>query len=279
LHNPFTDIGGLVAAAGVSQLAQKTAEDLLGLAGVSSEFQREQLNPWVRGRYGQNLGTISALAAFMAADNTAPLVAVLGDEVRGTAALWERMATHTGATLNLHTRVKHLAQAPWGGWELTSATPFDTITVAYDAVVVATPWALTQPHLSTAPLLSTPPVTTEYTPLHITVFTSPFRLSPHPFHGNKNIPDLILTTPCSWEYRQVSGRSGSAGLGQAPFWSLAVLRTIVEAGERRWLYKLVSDTEITDADVQRLVGVGHPFNIVHRHYVCHPPTRIVSLSD
>ena len=270
MHNAFTDIEDLVAAAGVSQLAQKTAEDFLGLAEVSSEFQREQLNPWVRGRYGQNLGTISALAAFMAADNTAPLVAVREDDVVGTAALWERMATHTGATLNLHTRVKHLARASWGGWELTSATPFDTVTVAYDAVVVATPWALTQPHLSTAPLLSTPPVTTEYTPLHITVFTSPFRLSPDPFDGNNDIPDLILTTPCSSEYRQVSRRSGSAGLGQAPFWSVAVLRTIVEDGERRWLYKLVSDTQITDADVQLLVGAEHPFSVVYRHYVCHP---------
>lgn len=192
-------------------------------------------------------------------------------------ALWEQMVSYTGATLNLLTRVEHLTKASWGGWELTATAsfntttaPFNTTTIPYDAVVLATPWALTQSHLSTTPPLSTAPISVAYTPLHITIFTSPFRLSPHPFHGNKHIPDLILTTPCSWEYTSISGRSGAHGLGQAPFWSLAVLKPLVEEGEKRWLYKLVSARETTDADIQRLVGVGHRFYIIHRHHVCSP---------
>jgi hypothetical protein len=258
LFSSFTD---LIYSANLVSETQSTAQDFLKAAEVSTGFQRELLNSWVRGRYAQNLGTISAFGALMAADS-GPLYTISRNA--DLADLWKRMVEASRAVVNLETRVDSLQKAPWGGWELTSSTPNNRTTTPYDAVILAAPFSLTSVSI---PSLADPPANVTYEPVHITLFISPSRLSPHPFHGRKDIPDIVFTTPCSWEYDRISGESGQPGLGHPRYWSLSRIMTVIHEGERRWLYKVISATEMKQEDLQTLVGVGKMVSWVYRHYV------------
>ncbi|KAA8912287.1 Prenylcysteine lyase-domain-containing protein, partial [Sphaerosporella brunnea] len=261
LYRPFSSLTDVIYNANLQSETQNTAQEVLNNAGVSIGFRRELLNAWVRGRYAQNLGTISALAAFMAADSVGQFNIGREDDM---ATLWKRMVEDSGAVVKLGSHVDSLQKMPWGGWELTSSTQFNTTTTPYDAVVLATPFGLSSISL---PSTVEPLAKVTYNPLHITLFISSSRLSPHPFHGRKDIPEVVLTTPCSWEYDSISAKSGEPGLGQPRFWSLSRVRTVIHEGERRWLYKVVSATKMTQEDLQELVGVGEPINWVYRHFV------------
>jgi hypothetical protein len=254
----FTSLSTALGNAGLSDHAATTAEEFLATYGVSVGVQRELFNPWMR-QYAQNLGTVSALAAFAAADNSATLKI---DHRDGMAGLWERMVAASGATVHLQTRVQNITWESWGGWSLTSLSPFGTATTTrYDAVVVAAPWGVHS--LEISPLFWEPQNIT-YTPEYTTLFASVAKLSPDAFSGDTS--GLILTTPCSWEYSETAGASGMAGLGHAPFWRLQMLQQVVLEGKRMWLYHVSSPAELPDQELRRFVG-GEEVAWVYRRYV------------
>jgi hypothetical protein len=218
----------------------------------------------MRALYGQNLGTVSALSAFIAADNNAEVLKISHRD--GMAGLWERMVSSSGAAVYLQTHVHNLTQESWGGWSLTSASPYGTVeTKQFDAVVLAAPWGQTQLNISPLP---SPPQKITFTPEHTTLFASPAGLSPNAFSGKNKLPRIILTTLCSWEYTEIAGQSGVKGLGHAPFWRLSVLQQVVLNGQRMWLYHISSPAELPDRELSRLVG-GEDIAFVYRHHVSH----------
>lgn len=74
------------------------------------------------------------------------------------------------------------------------------------------------------------------------------------FFGQEKVPRLVLTTPCSWEYKNVSGGKGKDGLGHAPFWYLSRVKEMVRDGQREYRYKVVSDEEFSDNETQKMLG-------------------------
>lgn len=292
---PFASLAPALRAAGLARHAATTAEQHLATCDVSTAFQREIFNPWVRARYAQNLGAISAFGALVAADNADALVVVSG----GLAALWQRMAHASRASIRLRTDVLALSRGSWGGWYVSSgpsssfpsSSPFRNERVErFDAVVLAAPWALTGAALRTnltaavaqAQAQAGAPVHTAdvaYADQHITLFTTPDKLSAHQFHGEENIPGLVLTTPCSWEYDTVSGLTGQPGLGHAPFWVLTRLGELVVDGRRQFLYKVVSPSEMPDDAVHRLVTGNGNASSIYRYHVPSPPLLLCNGID
>ncbi|KAA8896381.1 hypothetical protein FN846DRAFT_965178 [Sphaerosporella brunnea] len=242
--------------AGLLDLTAKTAEDFLTTNGVTESVQRELFDPWVRAQYAQNLGTISALSALAAANNRGTLKITRPE---GMAGLWERMLAATDAKVQLKTRILNITAESWGGWSLSTSTE----TKKYDAVILAAPWGLTD--LTISPSLLKPPQKIAYTAEHTTLFASAAELSPDAFSGQRDIPKVIMTTPCSWEYYETAGKSGVDGLGHAPFWSLHLLKQVVINGERMWLYQVSSPAELPDQELRRFVG-GKEIGFVYRHY-------------
>jgi len=275
---PFNYLSTAINSVGLYRHAIETAEHYLSSRNVGKNFQREVFNPWIRARYAQNLGTISGMGAFTAADNNNAL-SIYGDS--GMAGLWERMVSSSGATVHLETDVLWLAKGSWGGWFLASSSPSGVETVErFDAIVLASPWVLTSLNIHNITLENIPHNVT-YAPQHITLFTSPHDLSSHAFSGKKGIPGLILTTPCSWEYSEISGGTGKDGMGHAPFWVLSRIKEIVWEGRREYVYKVVSAEELKDEEIHRMLGgKDKTISWVYRHYVSSPiHAHSVRISD
>ncbi|KAI5795005.1 hypothetical protein EDC01DRAFT_776067 [Geopyxis carbonaria] len=222
-------------------LAAGTAEELFPPA--IAHLNRHLLNPWTRAAHAQNLGTISALAALLAVAPPEQHI-TLRDSPGTLQPLWEGMVHAANATLHLDTPATALWQTN-GSWHVDDSD-------AFDDVVLAAPASL-------AGLYNAPPaIDTLYTPLYTTLFLSPSRLSGHMFHGAAHIPDVVLSTPCTWEWDYLSGRSGAAGLGAPRFWSLVRVRTVIWRGQRHWLYRLTGPEKFDAGYIQALVGVGQP---------------------
>jgi len=260
----FTSVASVVHDSGFDVFAGETAESLLKSKNIDGNFRREIFNPWVRGRYAQNLDTISALGAFMAADNSARLTISDG----GMAGLWEGMVNSSAATVHLNTNVIGLRRGSWGGWVLASSSQSGGESYeAFDAVVLATPWSLTNLEIK-GDALHVTPQNISYAEIYITLFTSAHGLARGRFSGQKGIPGLVLTTPCSWEYEYISGGTGKDGMGHAPFWSLSRVKDVVRAGKREYVYKVVSAKQLSDDDIQKMLGGREKsFSWVYRYYV------------
>ena len=262
----FTSLSAAVDDAGLRPHVEATAESWLAANGVGERYQREIFAPWVRGRSAQNLGTTTSLAAFTAADNTGRRVRIRDG---GIAGLLERMLVASGATVQLGSRVVNMQKGVWGGWMLQSMTPWgEVVEEPFDAVIIATSAADVH-HLTMHPGNVT------YTGVHTAVFTSPGVLAGGAFSGKKGgLPRLVLTTPCSWEYKATAGRSGLEGLGHAPFWRLETVAETVVAGRREWVYRVMAPMEI-GIEVLRKWVVGGEVAEVRRYYVSFPVAREV----
>jgi hypothetical protein len=247
----FESLSNIIHEVGLDEFSKETGESLLHSHDVDENFQREIFNPWIRGRYAQNLGTISALGAMMAADNSAALK--VSDE-EGMAGLWERMVASTGGAVHLDTHVIGLRKGDWGGWVLASSDSTGQESYEpFDAIVLATPWSLTKLEIRGDPVMVAPQEV-EYAEMYITLFTTTHDVSGNEFSGQKGMPELVLTTPCSWEYKEISGGTGKDGMGHAPFWFLSRVKEVVRGGQREYLYKIVSAEEISDDEIRKLLG-------------------------
>jgi hypothetical protein len=246
----FTSLSTIVHSVGLDVFSKVTGASMLSEHDVKENLQREIFNPWVRGRYAQNVGTISALGAMMAADNSA--VFEVTDE-KGISTLWEGMVASTNATVKLSTHVRGLRKGDWGGWILASESGGREVLEPFDAIVLASPWGLTQLEIR-GDRLFVEPESVQYAEMFITLFSSNQDISGDEFSGHQGMPGLVLTTPCSWEWKEISEGTGREGMGHAPFWVLSKVKEVVRGGVREWLYKIVSEQEVSDDHIRKLLG-------------------------
>lgn len=129
--------------------------------------------------------------------------------------------------------------------------------VAFDKVVVATPWQFANIDAKSE-VLKQEIDEIPYTKLHVTLLSSPFLLSPEYFNlpaGSKT-PDAILTTLS----RDEASDAEAPGVGKAGFFSLTTQRKVINPrtlGEE-YVYKIFSAEEVTAEFLSKVFGVKVP---------------------
>jgi prenylcysteine oxidase/farnesylcysteine lyase len=214
--------------------------------------------------YASNLEFIHALDSMvsMAPDDA---VQVVG----GNWQIFSAMVNQSGASLNTETTVTSmdLESAQDGGGaskymlrtKTTGAdeTGVNEYPVAFDDVVVATPWQFSDIAAGDGTLqraIDKIP----YVTLHVTVFNSPLQLSPE-FFGlppESKAPTTVLTTLPPGE----EAKPGSAAAGKAGFYSISSIRTITnpKTNQLEYTYKIFSPKPVTSDLLSRLFGVEIP---------------------
>lgn len=176
------------------------------------------------------------------------------------------MAAKSGAHISLNTSVTALSLVE----QKASSSPSDkyivttrsaesgieeNLPVAFDNIVVATPFQFsdiaTSAHVIQATIDEIP-----YVKLHVTILSSPLPLSPAFFNlaATASVPGMILTTLG----KNDNATSGSQGAGAAGFFSINVLRTVVNPATQRpeYLYKIFSPDAVSVEFLSRLFGVA-----------------------
>lgn len=134
------------------------------------------------------------------------------------------------------------------------STPDFEDTSVFDNVVIATPFQFSG--IKTGEGVLTDAIDEiPYIKLHVTLFTSPFRLSAAFFNldAGSQVPTSVLTTLSSDD----SPDSGTQGAGKAGFYSISTLKTVVHpsTGKKEFLYKIFSPEKVTAEFLSALLGV------------------------
>lgn len=133
----------------------------------------------------------------------------------------------------------------------------------FDKIIVATPWqygeietpvGLIEPSIDDIP----------YVRLHVTLFSSPYKLSPRFFNlpPGAQAPTTVLTTL----HPDSKAEPGSDAAGKAGFFSVSTLRRVKnpKTKQTEYLYKVFSP-EVVDPDfLSRLLGVEVPSTFTGR---------------
>lgn len=257
---PFASLSDVVERADLLGATGLTGEQYLAENGITGGFAQELIQASTRVNYGQNLGLIHGLETMvcMAADGAMAIA-------DGNWRIFDGMVKASNAQARLNTTVKSIARSDsTGKWTVTSKGADATEdTSIYDVVVLAAPLQFTG-GLTITPALESPPDKIPYATLHVTLFTSPLRLSPGAFgvRGNTPMPATILTTLTPDEQADPSTvrGEGKAGVGAVGFFSISTLRSTLREmpnGTSRveYLYKVFSPERFSDSKVLTILGV------------------------
>jgi prenylcysteine oxidase / farnesylcysteine lyase len=183
--------------------------------------------------------------------------------------IFNAMAKASGADVRLNTTVEGVAKQENDAYVITTTARTlsedngkadDIVDEEFDAIILATPYQFSGISLSLP--LANPPDEIPYVTLHVTLFTSPHRLSPSFFKFDSStsvdeVPDMVLTTlPAGVD---LGARKGKHGVGPAGFWSVSLLRSIeLDDGTTQYLYKVFSPEKLTATWMARLLGLPYP---------------------
>jgi len=210
----------------------------------------EFIQALTRVNYASNLAHIHGLETMV---STAPEGAM--SVVGGNWRIFDEMVKASHATFLPNTSVTAIdieeADAPSSGQKYIlktqssgdSAAVEQTQDVAFDDVVVATPYQFSKITTSNN-VLEDAIDEIPYITLHVTIFTSPFELSPAYFKVSpEKRPATVLTTLADGE----GPTSGVQGAGKAGFYSISTLRRVgnPRTGKLEYLYKIFSPERVT----------------------------------
>lgn len=192
--------------------------------------------------YGQNLGLIHGLEAMvcMAIEGA---MAIEG----GNWKIFDGMIKAANATTHLNTTVTGIKKQN-GKYLLSTFTQHTgrnlSLETSFDTVVLAAPFQYSDIELEDA-LLTRIPDKIPYVRLHVTLFTSIYKLNPVYFNiaPGAQVPDTILTTLPPGEMPA----NPQEGVGPAGFFSISTLRTLVnpKSIQKEYLYKIFSPEAVT----------------------------------
>lgn len=187
--------------------------------------------------------------------------------------IFDKMVQKSGATVLLNTSVSSVSLADKQSGSsapkyvlttrsATAGSTTDEVTnpVAFDNIIIATPFQFSNITADGDVLQhSIDPI--PYVRLHVTLFSSPFRLSPG-FFGlppASRVPSTVLTTLANGD----NATSGVNGAGKAGFFSLSTLRLITNPKtlKNEYLYKIFSPEKLTSEFLSKLLGVDVPESI------------------
>ena len=242
-HFPFKSLSEKARDLGLTSATATTGDQFLETNNILTPFAHDIIQASTRVNYAQNLPQIHGLETMvcMATDGA---MSIEG----GNWQIFDGMIRASGATVMLNTSVAEIVREGKGHFTVKTATSalgraqeveFDQST--YDTIVIATP--LQFANISVLPEVAFPPKPISYVSLHVTLFTSPYKLSPDAFGipPGSEVPTTILTT---------TPPDGDVPL---TFFSISTLRTVthrrpqqpgdeLECGTRdiEYLYKIFS---------------------------------------
>jgi len=266
---PFRSLTEAVEKVDLLQATAHTGEQFLISNGVWGKFATDLVQASTRVNYAQNLGIIHGLETMvcMATDDA---MSVKGGNWR----IFSGMLAASNAKVHLNTAVTKLHKSPSGGkWivyssqcagdkgheDSESAPTFQA--EVFDEVVLASPFQFSDIEIHPEPEKT--PDTIPYVQLHVTLFTSPLRLSPGYFHlpADQEVPDMVLTTLNATEQQdeKITRGEGIHGVGSSGFFSVSLLRSIkreVDGVHKiEYLYKIFSPTKMTHKHMKEFLGV------------------------
>ncbi|ROT37954.1 prenylcysteine oxidase [Sodiomyces alkalinus F11] len=266
---PFVSLTQTLGELDLLKITGVTGAQFLAENEISEAFARDIIQAATRVNYASNLAYIHGLETMV---SLAPEGAV--QVVGGNWQIFDKMLQHSNATVHRNTQVGSIAfknnTGPGADAKYvlsTRPTGSDAETVeehypiAFDKVVVATPWQFAD-ITAKGDVLQQAIDEIPYTKLHVTLFCSPFRLSPGYFNlppGSKT-PDSVLTTLGPDEVP----KEGAAGGGKAGFYSISTLRAITnpKTQTEEYLYKVFSPEKLTPEFLSAILGVKVPDTFV-----------------
>ncbi|KAJ5683933.1 Prenylcysteine oxidase [Penicillium maclennaniae] len=260
---PFRSLSEAALTLGLIDATSSSGDAFLGANQVSELFAREIIQASTRVNYGQNLGLIHGLES-MVCLATDGAVSIDG----GNWLIFDGVLKASGADVRLNTTVTAVTRDGDGAVRIESHQRGDTDSKLYssedefDEVIIAGP--LQYSGIAVSPPLEHIPDEIPYVKLHVTLLSSPHRISPHYFGLDSQgvrAPETILTTlPEGLDLG-----SNPKGVGPAEFWSISTLRTVdrivmkegKEKVEQHYVYKIFSPERPTAAFVAQIFDIDY----------------------
>ncbi|ETI29433.1 hypothetical protein G647_01886 [Cladophialophora carrionii CBS 160.54] len=277
---PFWNIQEAVDATGLDQYTGVSGKDVLQRAKVGDSFAREIIQASTRVNYASNLASIHGLETLvcMAIEGA---MAVEG----GNWQIFDNMVYGSADAVFLNTSVTTITRNHGQRYDLTTDNEEVNTQLAlhprgneFDVLILAAPFqfaniTFTQP-------LRNPPEKIPYVDLHVTLFTSPHRLSAS-FFGladPADVPSSVLTTLSAEMSEKLGDRRGVDAVGPSGFWSISTLGVLnpatdgvfcgpretctmhgaeegaESADETQYLYKIFSPAPLTGTFLSSLLG-------------------------
>lgn len=248
---PFRSLSERALDLGLTAVTSMTGKDYLESNGISGPFTTDIIQASTRVNYGQNLGAIHGLEAMvcMSIDGAMQIKG-------GNWQIFAGMVNSSQANAHLNTTVTSISKDSKSGKYSLEATSTDAISNeliaksgVFDTIVLAAPLQYTG--LDISHLVSHVPDKIPYVNLHVTLFTSPHKISGSFFKlsPTEPVPDTILTTlpPNKFDH----------GVGKAGFFSISTLRSVVnpKTAEKEYLYKIFSPKDITADFLGGVLGI------------------------
>lgn len=248
---PFKSLTAAAMRVGLLNATATRGLEFLNKNHVSADFAREIIQASTRVNYGQNLGLIHGLEAMvcMATDGA---VAIQG----GNWLLFEAMLKASRADVRLNHTVTSVEQNEDNTMILRYNNDHsEQEDLVFDDVVIAGP--MQHSDISITPTPDHIPDQIPYVELHVTLFSSPHRLSPKYFNlqgPDAHVPETVLTTLP----RGVDLGSKEEGVGPAKFWSISTLQTVdseEQLGETHYVYKIFSPERPSAQFMRDILGL------------------------
>ena len=246
---PFQSLSQAVEDVGLDGVTSITGDQLLARHNIHLPFSNEIIQASTRVNYASNLQQIHGLETMvcMATDGAMAIA-------DGNWRIFNGMLKHSGANLLLNTSVSAISRKPDGSFSVkyqsANGLDSDARTDFFDSVVLAAPLQFSGITLSPAP--DRVPKEIDYTHLHVTLFTSPWKLSPAYFNlsADSAAPEVILTTLPADESRKAP-----------PFFSISTLQKGVnhqrQPPREEYVYKTFSLTSLSSDLLSKLLGYEH----------------------
>lgn len=257
---PWGSLSEAVYEIGLSDMTSISGEQYLKEKGVSDKFAGEFVQGATRVNYAQNLANIHAVEAMvcMATDGA---MSVGGGN-------WQIFANMIGTSANqllLSTEVRSIERQQGGTFNVeakmqccdTEADHPNELSTSgvFDTIILATPYQFSS--IDFSPPLQFVPETVPYVNLHVTLFTSPHRLSPSAFNlpPDQPVPLTVLTTLPESE-NPAPGNTSQAG--SPGFFSISTLRHVINPSRPdrpEHLYKIFSPMAVNATFLARILSL------------------------
>jgi prenylcysteine oxidase/farnesylcysteine lyase len=242
-----------------------TGEQFLAENKINPDFSRDIIQAATRVNYASNLAYIHGLEA-MVSFATDDATSVLG----GNWKIFDHMVKASQAALNSNTKVASISTAPdhdytspkytistVDGSSISSSPRKEEYPITFDSVVLATPWQFSDISTS-SDVLRHKIDEIPYMKLHVTLFSSPFKLRPGFFGLEDGVkaPSNVYTTLAVGE----KAGQGPDGVGRSGFYSISTLKTAINPSNSRleYVYKIFSPQPVTHKFLTDLLGAEVP---------------------
>ncbi|KAL2163249.1 hypothetical protein VTH06DRAFT_5305 [Thermothelomyces fergusii] len=259
---PFESLTQRAEELGLLKVTGVTGEQYLQVNDVDARYAGDLVQASTRVNYASNLAQIHGLDTLvsMAAEDA---LSVEG----GNWQIFHHMVQRSGAVVALNTTVIGIdrvsdgtsSQRRYAVRTQPSDKPESSIIqpVAFDHVILANPFQFSGITVGKG-VLETTIDEIPYVQLHVTIFTSPYRLNPR-FFGlptSAQVPGMVLTTLAQSD----TPSSAAERVDKAGFLSVSILgeATNPQTKSKEYVYKIFSPEAVTPEFLSRLLGRSVP---------------------